>query len=117
VRLGVPRNAVTDDIVAAFRKLAHRYHPDHKGSREIFQNLVEAYQALKDPNRRAEHDRRLLEAEERMKKIVREVVSGSQYQNPAVAPSMPAAPPASSASGPIELLARLIVELIFATKK
>ena len=58
--LGVARNASDADIKAAYRKLAQKYHPDvtkdPKGE-EKFKDIAEAYQALKDPEKRAAYDR------------------------------------------------------------
>jgi molecular chaperone DnaJ len=55
--LGVPRNATQDDIKRAFRKLAHKYHPDKTtGDEAKFKELNEAYQILSDKQKRAEYD-------------------------------------------------------------
>jgi curved DNA-binding protein len=57
--LGVKRDASNDDIRKAYRKLAHKYHPDvskdPKGE-EQFKAVAEAYQTLKDPEKRAAYD-------------------------------------------------------------
>jgi curved DNA-binding protein len=57
--LGVPRTATADEIKKAYRKLAQKYHPDvtkeAKGE-EKFKEIAEAYQALKDPEKRAAYD-------------------------------------------------------------
>jgi curved DNA-binding protein len=57
--LGVARGASADDIKKAYRKLAQKYHPDvskdPKGE-EKFKELAEAYQTLKDPEKRAAYD-------------------------------------------------------------
>lgn len=57
--LGVERDATTDAIKKAYRKLAHKYHPDvskdPKGE-ERFKEIAEAYQTLKDPEKRAAYD-------------------------------------------------------------
>jgi molecular chaperone DnaJ len=59
--LGVPRTASDDDIKKAYRKLAMTYHPDrNNGSREAeekFKEITEAYDVLRDPNKRAMYDR------------------------------------------------------------
>jgi molecular chaperone DnaJ len=59
--LGVPRNADADQIKKAYRKLAMQFHPDrNQGSPDAearFKEVVEAYEALKDPDRRAAYDR------------------------------------------------------------
>ena len=55
--LGVPRNASKDDIKKAFRKLAHKYHPDKKdGDADKFKEASEAYTVLSDDKKRAEFD-------------------------------------------------------------
>jgi molecular chaperone DnaJ len=59
--LGVQRNASDDDIKKAYRKLAMTYHPDrNNGSREAeekFKEITEAYDVLRDPQKRAAYDR------------------------------------------------------------
>ncbi len=55
--LDVPKSASTDDIKKAFRKLAHKYHPDKKGGdAEKFKEASEAYSVLSDEKKRAEYD-------------------------------------------------------------
>lgn len=57
--LGVAKNASTDDIKKAYRKLAHKYHPDvskEAGAEEKFKEVAEAYQTLKNPEKRAAYD-------------------------------------------------------------
>jgi len=55
--LGILRNASKDDIKKAFRKLAHKYHPDKQGGDEgRFKEISEAYNILSDEKRRAEYD-------------------------------------------------------------
>lgn len=57
--LGVAKNASDDDIKKAFRKLAHKYHPDKKGGDEKkFKEASEAYAVLSDKKRRTEYDMR-----------------------------------------------------------
>jgi len=59
--LGVPRAADDAAIKAAFRKLAMEYHPDRKNgckeSEAHFKAINEAYDVLKDPQKRAAYDR------------------------------------------------------------
>ncbi len=56
--LGVSKNASEDDIKKAFRKLAHKYHPDKAGGDEKkFKEINEAYQVLSDSKKRAQYDR------------------------------------------------------------
>jgi molecular chaperone DnaJ len=58
--LGVPRNASETDLKSAFRRLAKECHPDRnsgdKSSEQRFKELNEAYEVLKDPQRRAAYD-------------------------------------------------------------
>src|SRR5258706_1000409 len=55
--LGVTKDANTEDIKKAFRKLAHKYHPDkNHGDAEKFKELNEAYQVLSDQKKRAQYD-------------------------------------------------------------
>jgi len=58
--LGVARDAGPDDIKKAYRKLARKYHPDvskEPGAEEKFKEIGEAYETLKDPEKRAAYDR------------------------------------------------------------
>ena len=57
--LGVKRDATEAEIKAAYRKLAHKYHPDVSQDPEAekkFKQVAEAYQTLKDPQKRAAYD-------------------------------------------------------------
>jgi len=57
--LGVQKNAAADEIKAAYRKLARKYHPDvskEKDAEAKFKDVAEAYQTLKDPEKRAAYD-------------------------------------------------------------
>lgn len=55
--LGVTKSASEEDIKKAFRKLAHKYHPDRKeGDEAKFKELSEAYSVLSDKKKRAEYD-------------------------------------------------------------
>ena len=59
--LGVARGAGDDEIKKAYRKLAMTYHPDrNNGSKEAeekFKAITEAYDVLRDPDKRALYDR------------------------------------------------------------
>jgi molecular chaperone DnaJ len=54
--LGVEKGAPTEDIKKAFRKLAHKHHPDKGGDEAKFKEANEAYQVLSDEKKRAEYD-------------------------------------------------------------
>ena len=57
--LGVERGAAAEDIKKAYRKLAHKYHPDvskDPEGEEKFKELAEAYDTLKNPEKRAAYD-------------------------------------------------------------
>ncbi len=54
--LGVEKNASADEIKKAFRKLAHKHHPDKGGDEKKFKEASEAYQVLSDEKKRAEYD-------------------------------------------------------------
>src|ERR671934_1719496 len=59
--LGVERTADESELKSAFRKLAMQWHPDRnpgdKSSEVRFKEINEAYEILKDPDRRAAYDR------------------------------------------------------------
>lgn len=59
--LGVARDASDDDIKKAYRKLAMQWHPDRNGgskeAEEKFKTITEAYDVLRDPQKRAAYDR------------------------------------------------------------
>ena len=58
--LGVGRDARPDEIKRAYRRLARKFHPDLSGepdAEDRFKELQEAYEVLKDPEKRAAYDR------------------------------------------------------------
>jgi len=66
--LTVRRDATPQQLKAAFRKKAMRYHPDHNPGREEWANrklkgIIEAYEVLGDPERRRAYNRRLAQTE------------------------------------------------------
>ena len=57
--LGITRDATGDEVKKAFRKAARKYHPDINSGAEAeakFKDVNEAYEVLKDPERRAAYD-------------------------------------------------------------
>src|SRR5687767_1934729 len=55
--LGIEKSASKDDVKKAFRKLAHKYHPDKaEGDEAKFKEISEAYSVLSDDRKRAEYD-------------------------------------------------------------
>jgi len=58
--LGLARNASADEVKGAYRKLAKEHHPDRNpdsNGDHKFKEIAEAYEILKDPDRRAAYDR------------------------------------------------------------
>jgi curved DNA-binding protein len=72
--LGVARSASAEEIKRAYRKLARKYHPDVSKERNAearFKDVQEAYEVLKDPDKRAAYDQ-----------LGRDYRSGQQFRPP-----------------------------------
>ena len=57
--MGLARDATPDDIKRTYRKLSRKYHPDvskEKDAEARFKQLGEAYEVLKDPEKRTAYD-------------------------------------------------------------
>lgn len=57
--LGIDKKATPDDIKQAYRRLARKYHPDvskEANAEDKFKNVQEAYEVLKDPEKRTAYD-------------------------------------------------------------
>jgi curved DNA-binding protein len=58
--LGIAKNASPEDIRSAYRALARKYHPDvnkEAGAEDRFKEISEAYEVLRDPEKRKRYDR------------------------------------------------------------
>ena len=59
--LGLSRDAALEEIKKRYRKLAFKYHPDRnegsKEAEELFKQVTEAYEVLRDPEKRSMYDR------------------------------------------------------------
>jgi len=55
--LGINKAASDEEVKKAFRKLAHRYHPDKGGDEKKFKEINEAYQVLSNKEKRNQYDR------------------------------------------------------------
>jgi curved DNA-binding protein len=72
--LGVKRGAEADEVKRAYRKLARKYHPDvskEKNAESKFKEVQEAYEVLRDPDKRAAYDQ-----------LGRDFRSGQQFRPP-----------------------------------
>src|SRR3989344_4306686 len=55
--LGVQKKSGKEEIKQAYRKLAHKFHPDKGGDEKKFKEINEAYQVLGNEQKRAQYDR------------------------------------------------------------
>jgi molecular chaperone DnaJ len=55
--LGISQSASPEEVKKAYRKLAHKHHPDKGGDEKKFKEINEAYQTLSDQEKRAQYDR------------------------------------------------------------
>ena len=93
--LGVPRDAPTPAISAAFFQLAKRWHPDRVGPDlvavrdevvKLFSRMTEAHQVLSDPLRRRDYDEVLqsgggtAEEQEQVNRVMRAVLAHQKAQ-------------------------------------
>ena len=71
VVLGVHREESATGIRAAYKNLAKRFHPDRIGEHgtKAFQEIVEAYQTLSDPEKRRSHNLLLDQEEDRWNEV------------------------------------------------
>lgn len=79
----VSPNADSETIERVFRHLAKRVHPDNQqtGNRERFDELVQAYRVLSDPEQRATFDVRHYEMREQARGLAKEVAAGSYEED------------------------------------
>ena len=72
--LGLGRDSSAEEVKRAYRKLARKYHPDvskERNAEDKFKELQEAYEVLKDPEKRAAYDQ-----------LGRDWRSGQQFRRP-----------------------------------
>src|SRR3989338_11256053 len=55
--LGIAKGASEEDVKKAYRKLAHKFHPDKGGDAGRFKEISEAYQILSSRDKRAQYDK------------------------------------------------------------
>lgn len=54
--LGVSKTATQEEIKKAYKALVKQHHPDQGGDAELFKTITEAYETLKDPQKREIYD-------------------------------------------------------------
>lgn len=55
--LGIAKGASQEDIKRAYRRLAHKFHPDKGGDAAKFKEVSEAYQVLSNDDKRSQYDK------------------------------------------------------------
>ena len=55
--LGIKKSATEEEIKLAYKKKAHKHHPDKGGNQDDFQKITNAYELLMDPVKRAHYDK------------------------------------------------------------
>lgn len=84
--LGIQRNATTEDVKKAYRRLVHKCHPDIVGNSpeniEKFKEITEAYETLSSPQKREQYDsiNRLYEYAEGVSEGVKDGGNGKKSQ-------------------------------------
>lgn len=72
--LDVSKNATSDEINMAFRRLSRKYHPDISADEmveEKYQEIIETYEVLSDDKKRREYDLNyVFEKQRTLKKII-----------------------------------------------
>jgi curved DNA-binding protein CbpA len=86
----VPRNASTNEIRSAYRKIALKHHPDHSNSaasKAIFIAATEAYDVLSDKEKRRAYDNQLAEQRARAEKATQRPAQPSPRPQPKPGPT------------------------------
>lgn len=86
--LGLSKDASSDDIRSAYRRLAKEYHPDHYGLDSApFLQIQEAYTVLSDPEARRDYDKSLNAA--RRGEMFRDVTRETVHRRKGFSPTEP----------------------------